>query len=96
MDGIMHGAIHKITKDESREEHECLLADNQEHESKNDRGDDQARYGWHEQALFISWIMMMIAMQCINEFPGSFTSCHHMKKKPVRYVFKKRPEKHTA
>jgi hypothetical protein len=40
--------------------------------------------------------MMVIAMNDVNEFAGSFTFCNMMKSEPVHAIFKQGPEKNSS
>jgi len=46
--------------------------------------------------LPVPWIMMMVAMERIRNFFSYRVITYPMEKIPVRYVFKKRPEKHAT
>ena len=96
MDRIVHSTIHKVTKKKTREEHKSILAHNKKHDAENCRRKNKTWYGRHKEPLPITGVMMMIAVKYVRKLlhPRIFT--YQMKKKPVCYVFEKRPEQHTA
>ena len=96
MYGIVHSAIHQVAQDKAREKHKCILPHEQVHQPKNYRSKDNAWYRGHKQSLPVSGVMVVITMQGIDEFFCPVTISNHVKKKPVSYVFKETPEKHTT
>ena len=92
----MHSPIHEIPQNKSREEHKSVLLHNEIHQSENCRSNNYAGYRRHKQALFIPWIMMMIAMKCVSEFFHSWTFANQVKNETVSDVFEQSPKKHTT
>lgn len=96
MNSIVHSAIHQVSEYKPGKEHKCLLTYNEVHQSKNGGSKNKTWNRWHKQPLPISWIVVMITMQRINEFFGPSAVGNHVKKKTMGQVFKKSPEEHTA
>src|SRR5688500_4855451 len=96
MDGIMHGAIHQVAEYKTREESKSILSHQQKHQCKNNRGNDETWNRRHEEACFISGVMMVVAMHHVNKSSCLFAFCNHMKGPAVHDIFKKSPEKHAC
>jgi len=96
MNSIVHSAIHEVSQNKAREKHECILSQKQIKQTKDCRGNNNAWNWRHEQPLPVPWIMMMVAMERIRNFFSYRVITYPMEKIPVRYVFKKRPEKHAT
>lgn len=96
MNGIVHGAIHQVAQDKTRKEHKCLLAYNEICQSENGRSNNKAWHRGHKKPLFVTRIMVVITMQCVNKFLRAWAFTHPMKKKPVSKIFKQCPEKHAT
>ena len=96
VNGIVHAAIHQVSEYEAREEHECILTDEQVDDAEYGRCDDQAGYRRHEEPLFIARIVVVISVQRIDEFLRTRIIAHPVKEEAVREVFEKSPEEHTT
>ena len=96
MDRVVHGAVHQVAQQKAGEEHESIAAHDQVHQSEYGRRNDQAGYGRHEQSLPVTGIVMVVAVQGINELGGSGRFGHPVKNITVCDVFEECPEEHPC
>lgn len=93
---IVHSAIHQVSQYKTREKHECILSHDQIKQAKDGRRNYNTWNRGHEQPLFVSRVMMMIPVKCVNELLSPFAFSHPMKKETMGQIFKKGPKEHTT
>ena len=100
MYGVMHGGIDEVSEHESGEERKNKRLQAQQrsqavHHHEQGTGYDEAGNRWHEQALPVAGVFMMVSMNQVNEFDGPLAAGCKMKGEAVDHVFEKRPEENT-
>lgn len=67
VNGIMQAAINEVSQQKAGKERESRIPDEQVLYPEYQRCEDQAGHRWHEQSLFVAGILMMIAVQEIDD-----------------------------
>lgn len=101
MNGIVHASVNKVANDKARKKSKNIMAypkqvANKIQNTKNYRCNNNAGYRRHKQPLFITGILVVIAMNNIYNTCSHLAFGYKMKYKPVDNVFKKRPEKYAC
>ena len=96
VDSVVNGSIEQVSQHKAGEKRKGIEGHEEVHDAEYGAGDQYTWQGRHEEPCLVPGVVMMAAMEYVDDFHPGFALGFQMEKPAVRDVFKKGPEEYTS